>query len=286
VAMATLACAGALGLAACGEDEEEPPGATPGDVLPVGELAASTVPMDDSGFDPLLALTVQAGGEGRTLISGEVKLSRPGGSGAGAPELRLAIDGEREHDAETRLIGDDRLVIACGCDLEPGEHEVELQGRSVGGVSPVAARALVALDGVEYATEEPTGGGPLPPAINGSTLETDPALVSEAPATIAELDLASGATGSEKLLVIAEVGSTRSSVDPRGIALDTLVGGEEATRIATVNAASTEIEAFTIEAAPAPGETVQLVGSIVGAGSTELDLLYLVACPCGLETES
>jgi hypothetical protein len=271
---------------ACGEDEEEPPGTTPGDVLPVGELAGPTVPMDEAGFDPLLALTVQASGEGRTLISGEVNLSRPGGSGAGAPELQLAVDGERERSAETRLIGDDRLVIACGCDLEPGEHEVELQGRSVGGVSPVAARALVALDGVEYETEEPTGGGPLPPAINGSALETEPALVSEAPATLAEVDLASGATGSEKLLVIAEVGSTRASVNPRGIALETLVGSEEATRIATVNAASSEIEAFTLEAAPAPGETVQLVGNVVGAGSTELDLRYLVTCPCGLETES
>ena len=284
--MAALACGLTLLLAACGSDENEPPGTTAGDVLPVGELAGSTVPLDDSGFDPLLSLTVEASGEGRTLIAGQVALSRPGGSGAGVPEVRLAIDGNRERDAEARVVGDDTLVIGCGCELDQGEHEVELQGRSAGGVSPVSARTLVALDGVEYENETPAGGGPLPPAINGSSLETDPVLVSEAPATLAEVDLAGASTGSGKLIVIAEVGSTRSAVDPSGIALEVIVGGEEATRIARVDAASSEIEVFTLDAAPAPGETVELIGNIIGGGSTDLDLRYLVICPCGLETES
>jgi hypothetical protein len=286
LALASLACAAATGLAACGSEDEGPPDSTPGSVLPIGELAGPTIPLDESGFDPLLALTVEASGEGRTLIAGELKLSRPQGSGAGAPEVRIAIDGKQAREAEARQVGDDRLVIACGCELEPGEHEVELQGRAVGGVAPVAARSLVALDGVEYETETPTGTGPLPPAINGSALETDPALVSGAPASLAQLDLADGSASSQKLLVIAQVGSTRSAVDPRGIALQAGIGGEEAARIASLNAASSKIDVFTLETTPTAGEPVDLIGNIVGGGSTELDLRYVVSCPCGLETES
>jgi hypothetical protein len=286
MALAALVCAVAAGIAGCGSEAEGPPGSTPGDVRPIGELAGPTVPMDDSGFDPLLALTVESSGEGRTLLAGEVTLSRPQGSGAGVPELRIAVDGDREREAEARLVGDDRLVIACGCELEQGEHEVELQGRSVGGVSPVGARALVALDGVEYETDAPTGSGALPPAISGSSLESDQVLVSEAPASIAELDLAGGSTSSQKMLVIAEIGSTRSSTDPRGLALQALIGGEEATQIATEDAASSTIVAFTLDTTASPGETVELLSNVVGGGSTELDLRYLVACPCGLETES
>ena len=286
MALAAIACTAATGLAACGSDDEEPPGSTPGDVLPVGELAGPTIPLDESGFDPLLALTVEASGEGRTLIAGELKLSRPQGSGTGVPEVRIAIDGNQTREAEARQIGDDRIVVACGCELEPGEHEVELQGRSSGGVSPVAARSLVALDGVEYETGAPAGTGPLPPAINGSALETDQALVSGAPASLASLELADGSSSSQKLLVIAQVGSTRSSVDPSGIALQVGVGGEEATRIASLDAAASKMEVFTLGTTPAPGESVDLIGNIVGGGSTELDLRYLVSCPCGLETES
>lgn len=286
MALAALVCAVAAGIAGCGSEAEGPPGSTPGDVRPIGELAGPTVPMDDTGFDPLLALTVESGGEGRTLLAGEVTLSRPQGSGAGVPELRIAVDGDREREAEARLVGDDRLVIACACDLDQGEHEVELQGRSVGGVSPVAARALVALDGVEYETDAPTGSGALPPAISGSSLESDQVLVSEAPASIAELDLADGSTSSQKMLVIAEIGSTRSSTDPRGLALQALIGGEEATQIATEDAASSTIVAFTLDTTASPGETVELHSNVVGGGSTELDLRYLIACPCGLETES
>jgi hypothetical protein len=286
LALAALACAAATAVAGCGSDEDEPPGSQPGTVLPIGELAGPTIPLDETGFDPLLVLTVEATGEGRTLIAGEVRLSRPQGSGAGVAEVRIAIDGDRSREAEARIIGDDRLVVACGCELEPGEHDVELQGRSVGGVSPVAARSLVALDGIEYETETPAGSGPLPPAINGSELETDPVLVSEAPTSVAQLELADGSSSSENLLVIAEVGATRSSADPGGIALQATVGGEEATRIASLEAAASKIDAFTLATAPAAGETVDLVGNIVGGGSTELDLRYLVTCACGLETES
>jgi hypothetical protein len=284
-ALAAL-CAAAAVVAGCGSEEEEPPGSTPGDVLPIGELAGSTIPLDSSGFDPILALSVETAGEGRTLIAGEVKLSRPQGSGAGVPEVRLAIDGKQTREAEARQVGDDRIVIACGCELEPGEHEVELQGRAVGGVAPIAARSMIALDGVEYESESPSGTGPLPPAINGSALETDPVLTSEAPATLAQLNLAGDAASSQKLLLLAQIGSTRSAVDAQGIALSAGVGGEEAARIATVNSASTKIDVFTLETTPGPGEPVELIGNVIGGGSTEFDLRYLVTCPCGLETES
>ena len=286
LALAALACAAAAAFAGCGSSEEGPPGTTPGSVLPVGELAGSTIPLDESGFDPLLALTVEASGEGRTLIAGEVRLSRPQGRGAGVAEVRIAIDGDRSRDAEARVIGDDTLVVACGCDLEPGEHSVELQGRSVGGVSPIAARSLVAVDGIEYDNEEPAGSGPLPPAINGSTLETDPVLVSQAPTPLAKLDLADGSASSQKLLVIAQIGSSRSSAGAQGVALQALVGGEEAARIAAIDSAESKIDVFTLDAAPSAGETVDLIGNVVGSGSTDLDLRYVVTCPCGLETES
>ena len=285
MALAALACAAATIVAGCGSDEDEPPGSTPGAVLPVGELAGPTIPLDESGFDPLLALTVEASGEGRTLIAGQVKLSRPQGRGAGEAEIRIAIDGDRSREAEARVIGDDTLVVACGCELEPGEHEVELQGRSVGGVSPVAARSLVALDGIEYETDAPAGTGPLPPAINGSALETDPILISEAPTSLSQVELSGDATGAQGL-VIAQIGSTRSSADPGGIALQALAGGEEATRIATVDAAASKIDVFTLETAPSPGETIDLIANVVGSGSTELDLSYVVSCPCELETDS
>ena len=65
MALAALACVAATAVAGCGSDEDEPPGSTPGSVVPIGELAGSTIPLDESGFDPLLALTVEATGEGR-----------------------------------------------------------------------------------------------------------------------------------------------------------------------------------------------------------------------------
>ena len=284
--MAALACAATAAIAGCGSDEDQPPGSTPGQVEPIGELAGPTVPLDQSGYDPLLALTVEVGGEGRTLLAGEVRLSRPKGSGVGVPQVRIAVDGQPERDAEARVVGDDRLVVACGCNMEPGEHDVELQGRSTGGVSPIAARALVALDGIEYDTDEPTGSGPLPPAINGSTLETDQVLVTDAQTPLAQLDLADDSASSQRLLVIAEVGSTRSVVDPRGIALQAIVGGEDTARVANEDAPESVIDAFTLDTAPTPGATVDLSGNVVGSGSMQLDLRYLVTCPCGRETES
>lgn len=286
MALAAVACVLAAAVAGCGSEKDEPPGSTPGQVAPVGELAGPTIPLDDSGFDPLLALSVEAAGAGQTLIAGEVKLSRPQARGAGSPEMRIAIDGEREPDAEARAVGDDTVVVACACELQPGDHDIELQGRSVGGTTPIAARALVALDGVSYETDAPSGTGQLPAAISGSALETDSAMVAEAPTTLAQLDLADAPADSQGMVAVAEVGSTNPSVDPRGIALDLIVGDEKAARAANVEYAASAIDAFTLDSAPSSGEPVELIGNVVGAGSTQVDLRYLVVCPCGLETGS
>lgn len=283
LAAAVLACAGAIGVGGCGTAEpDDPPGSTSGDVEPIGELAGPTVPLEDDGFSTILSLTLETGGEGRTLIAGQLKLARTGH----AAEVRILIDGEEERSAEAREVdGGGSLVIACGCELEAGEHEVELQGQASSGTAPVAARSLVALDGVEYATEPQDGTGPLPPALNAAAFETSPVLVSGAPTTLADLSLAGTASG-DRTLIVAQIGSTRATLNPAGIALLAGIGGQEADRLASLTSASTKVDAFTIAEPPSPGESVQLLGNIVGGGSTELNLVSLIVCPCGLETES
>jgi hypothetical protein len=289
-AVALIACAATPALAGCGSEEEEPPGSTPGAIEPIGEIGGVTVSLDAKGaFENILALTVDASGEDRTLIAGQVELGRtgPGGAAAADAEIRIAIDGEEERAAEARSVagegGGEALVIACGCELDPGEHEVELQGRAVRGSVPVSARSLVALDGVEY-SQDPEGagtGGPLPPAINGTVLETDSVLVTGVPSSLAELRTA-GASSGEQLLIIAQVGSTRPAIDPTGVGLQAGVDGQEAERVATVPAASTKIDAFQLDAAASPGAGVELLGRLIGGGSTELDLRSMITCPCGL----
>lgn len=280
--LAALACAGAIAAGGCATEEpDDPPGTTAGDVEPIGELAGPTVPLQTDGFTNLLALTVEASGEGRTLIAGQLKLKRPDD----LAEVRILVDGEEERSAEAREVDDGALVIACGCELDPGEHEVELQGQATSGTAPIAARSLVALDGIEYASEPQDGTGPLPPALSGTAFETSPVLVSGAATTLAELSVA-GSAGGDRTIILGQIGATQSTVNTAGIAMQTGIGGEEAERVASLTAASTKIDAFTIDAPPAPGESVQLLGNIVGGGNAELNLVSLIVCPCGLETES
>lgn len=282
LAAAAVACTAAIGTAGCGGENADPPGSTAGDVEPIGELAGPTVPLDQNGFSTILAVTVETSGEGRTLIAGQLELKRPGDSA----EVRIVVDGEEERTAEARQVaGSGSLVIACGCELDPGEHEVQFQGRAATGTAPVAARSLVALDGVEYETEPAAGTGPLPPALSGAEFETSPVLVSGAATSLAELSVAGTASG-DRTLILAQVGSTRSTVEAEGIALQASIGGEEADRLASLTAASTKIDAFGLAAAPSPGASVELIGNVVGGGSTELNLISVIVCPCGLETES
>jgi hypothetical protein len=283
LAAALVVCAGAVGFAGCGSSNDEPPGTTPGDVEPVGELAGPTVPLDDSGgFDNILSLTVETGGEGNTLIAGQVKLARTGS----IAEIRIVVDDKEERTAEARQTASgDSLVIACGCELTKGEHEVDLQGRAISGPVPIAARSLMALDGVEYSSQPQEGSGPLPSALNGAVLETSPVLVSGAATTLAHVNVA-GASSGDKTLIVTQIGSTRPTVDPEAIALDAGVNGEEADRLAALTEESTKIDAFTFDGPAPPGATIDLLGNVVGGGSTDLNLISLISCPCGLETES
>jgi hypothetical protein len=288
-ATALIACAGTIALAACGDDEPEPPGSTPGAIEPIGELAGPSVPIDDQGgFDNILALTVESAGDTPTLIAGQVTVGRRGNGAARADaEVRIAVDGKEERDAEARTVtgpeGDESLVIACDCELDPGEHEVVLQGRSLAGSTPVLARSLIALDGITYATE-PTGtGGPLPPAINGAVLETDSVLVTGAPSSLARLRLAPGAAGSEELLILAQVGSTKSSVEPADVNLGVSVDGEQATRVVSAAAASTKFDVLRLDGGAAPGGSIELLGNIIGGGNAEFNLRSVVTCPCSID---
>jgi hypothetical protein len=283
LAAAALACASVIGFAGCGSGNDDPPGATAGDIEPIGELAGPTVPLDDSGgFDNILALTVNATGEGKTLIAGQVQLAHPGSTA----EVRIVVDGQEERGAEARqTAGGDSIVIACGCELAAGEHEVELQGEAVGGPVAISARSLVALDGVEYASEPQDGSGPLPPALDGAVLETSPVLVSGAATSLADLNVAGAASG-DHTLIRAQIGSTRSTVDPSGVALQSGIGGQEATHLASVTDAAAKVDAFVVDGAASPGDSVELLGNVIGGGSTELNLVSLISCPCGLETES
>jgi hypothetical protein len=285
---ALIACAGAIVLGACGDDEPEPPGSTPGAIEPIGELAGPSVPIDDQGgFDNILALTVESTGDARTLIVGQVAVGRPG---KGAPpadaEMRIAVDGKEERDAVARTVtgpgGDDSLVIACACELDAGEHDIELQGRAAAGSTPILARSLIALDAVTYATE-PTGtGGPLPPPINGAVLQTDSVLVTGAPSSLARLRIAPGAASSEELLILAQVGSTKPSVEPAEVNLGVSVDGEQATRVVSAAAASTKFDVLRLEDA-APGGSIELLGNIVGGGNAEFNLRSVVTCPCSVD---
>jgi hypothetical protein len=282
LAAALVVCAGTVGFAGCGSSDDEPPGATAGDVEPVGELAGSSVPLDEGAFDNILSLTVEAEGEGRTLVAGQLELARTGST----PDVRLVVDGKEERTAEAReSAGGDQLVIACACELTKGEHEIEFQGRAVSGSVPIAARSLMALDGVEYATEPQDGSGPLPPAINAAVLDTSAVLVSGAATTLAQLDV-TGTTSGDRTIVLAQIGSTRSTVDPSGIALTAGVNGQETSVLASQVAEETEIAAFGLEGPASPGARIDLLANVIGGGSTDLNLIALVSCPCGLETES
>lgn len=282
LALTALACATALGLAACGSNTDEPPGATAGDVAPVGELAGPTVRLDSgAGFDNLLAVTVTATGEGVTLIAGQVELAR-----GGTPEVRIVVDGHEERSAEAIQAPDgDSVVVACGCDLEPGEHDVELQGQTTSGSVAIAARSLVALDGVEYSDEPQPGSGPLPSALNGAVLETRPTLVSGAPSSLASVTTA-GSAAADQALIVTQIGSTKPTVDPSSIELAAGAGGEEATHISTQVDASTKIDAFAVGGPVSPGANLELLGNVIGGGSADINLVSLISCPCGLETES
>ena len=282
LALTALSCATAVGLAACGSGTDEPPGTTPGDVAPIGELAGPTVRLESGGgFDNLLAITVDTTGEGLTLISGQIELAR-----GGTPEVRIVVDGREERSAEAiQAPGGDSIVVACGCDLEPGEHDVELQGQSPAGSVAIAARSLVALDGVEYANEPQPGSGPLPAALNGAVLETRPTLVSGASSSLASL-VTTGSAGGDQSLIVTQIGSTKPTVDPSGIALSAGVGGEEATHVSTQVDASTKVDAFALSGPVSPGATIDLLGNVIGGGSADINLVSLISCPCGLETES
>ena len=105
LALTALACSTAVGLSACGSGTDEPPGATAGDVAPIGELAGPTVRLDSgAGFDNLLAVTVDTSGEGVTLIAGQVELAR-----GGAPEVRIVVDGQTAEDDTVTLRDRDTL---------------------------------------------------------------------------------------------------------------------------------------------------------------------------------
>jgi hypothetical protein len=285
-AIALIVSAGAVALGACGEDEDEPPGSTPGSIEPIGELAGESVPLDDQGgFDNILALTVESAGEAPTLIVGQVAVGRPGrGASQVDAEVRIAVDGKEERDAEARTVpgegGDENLVIACACELGPGEHDVELKGRATQGSTPVSARALVALDSVSYDTEPSGSGGALPAAINGAVLETDSVLVTGAPSSLAELRIAPGSADSDHLLILAQVGSTRASVDASAVTLEAGAGGEPAERVVGTPAASTRIDVFSLDGGAAPGESVDLFGNIIGGGNADVNLRSLVTCAC------
>lgn len=103
-------------------------------------------------------------------------------------------------------------------------------------------------------------------------------LVSGAPTTLAELSIAGSASG-DRTLIVAQIGSTRATVNPAGIALKAGIGGQEADRLASLTSASTKADAFTIAEPPSPGNSVQLLGNIVGGGSTELNLVSLIGLP-------
>jgi hypothetical protein len=282
LALTALGCATALGLAACGSSSDEPPGVTAGDVAPVGELAGPTVRLTSgAAFNNLLAVTVTATGEGVTLIAGQVELAR-----GGAPEVRIVVDGHEERSAEAiQAPGGDSIVVACGCDLEPGEHDVQLQGKTTSGSVAIAARSLVALDGVEYANQPQPGSGPVPAALNGAVLETRPTLVSGAASSLASVTT-SGSTTADQSLIVTQIGSTKPTVDPSSIQLAAGIGDDEASHVSTEVDASTKIDSFAVGDPVSPGADVELLGNVLGGGSTDINLVSLISCPCGLETES
>lgn len=280
LAAAAVACVGAVALGGCGDEPADPPGTT-ADVAPIGELAGATVPLEDDEFSTVLALTVETFAEGRTLIAGQLDLARAGDTA----EVRLTVDGQEERSAEARQAPGGALVIACACEVDAGEHEIELEARSSGGPVPVAARSLIALDGVEYAGESEDAAGPLPPALSGAEIKTTPVLVTGSAVSLAEASVA-GAESADQSLILAQIGSTKPTADTSGVALQAGIAGEEADRLASLTAASTKIDAFGLGSAPAAGGSAELLGNVVGGGTTELNLISLIVCPCGLETES
>jgi hypothetical protein len=135
---------------------------------------------------------------------------------------------------------------------------------------------------VSYDTEPPGSVGALPAAINGAVLETDSVLVTGAPSSLAELRIAPGSADSDQLMILAQVGSTRASVEASAVTLEAGAGGEPAERVVGLPAASTRIDVFSLGDGAAPGESVELLGNIVGGGSAELNLRSLVTCACSV----
>ena len=113
-------------------------------------------------------------------------------------------------------------------------------------------------------------------------LETDSVLVTGAPSSLAELRLAPASAESDELLILAQVGSTRASVEPSDVTLGVSSDGEQATRVVTVPAASTKIDVLRLDGSASVGEGVELLGNIIGGGNAEINLRSLVTCPCSV----
>lgn len=137
---------------------------------------------------------------------------------------------------------------------------------------------------MSYDSEPPGSVGALPAAINGAVLETDSVLVTGAPSSLAELRIAPGSADSDQLLILAQVGSTRASVDASAVTLELGASGEPAERVVGIPAASTRIDVFSLDAGVVPGESVELLANIVGGGNAELNLRSLVTCACRVGT--
>lgn len=285
-AIALALCVPLIAVTGCGGGEEGPEEEPP-TLEPVGELGGPTVSLDERGsFENILALDIDTGGEGLLLVAGQVEVGRRGAGGAAGAEVRILVDGEMRHDAEARSVGGDlareTLIIACGCELGAGLHEIEFQGRATGGVSvPITARSLVAVDGIEYDGGQPQASeGPLPAAVNGATLQTGSVLVTDAPTELAELQLSGG--DGDSLLALAQV-SAKGDSDPQGLVLDANVGGEPAELLNIQPGANTKLDTF-LAAGWESGDTVDLLGRIVGGGNAEFDVRSVITCPCGIAT--
>lgn len=272
---AVLLVAALLALGGCGEDSEgtEPsPGELLGPTAPQGDIDPSPATLRaEDGYTTLVTSQVTTRGAPDALIVGQIELT-----GAGQPQFRLMVDGERERDAEVNTVsngGKETAVVSCACKFPTGEHVVVLEGTS-DGTARVGARSLIVFP--EPKLDE-TNGLPL----SASVFETDAVQVTAEGATLAQVRPSSD-DGDGPLVIFAAMRAPRAGVGAENVRLEVLVGDEGAEELASTTIPSGKIVAYLDSDGADVGDPVTLRGYVT-SGTATVAVSSIAVCPCGLD---
>ena len=283
LALTALACSTAVGLAGMRLGHRRAAGATAGDVAPIGELAGPTVRLDSGGgFDNLLAVTVDTTGEGVTLIAGQVEL-RSRRVSRGQDRRRRPRGALRRGDPGARRRLDRGRVR-----LRPRAGRA--RRRAAGPVDGRVGRDRGALAGrTRWRRVRQRAPARLGPRALGAQRRR-PRNASDARQRRRELARLADDDGVRGRRPVADRGSDRlHQAHGRSLRASSWRRESGARRRRTSRRRSMRPPRSTpslTAARSSPGANVDLLGNVIGGGSADINLVSLISCPCGLETES